>query len=106
MRTGGRAVAELLAVLLAGFIGFFVILAYGFGFLLLLACGLACAGFLLVALFSMVMWLCTHDAHAFRVMLGYFCYAAGVFTVIAAVSYYHGKLAESVKAQLARRAIL
>jgi hypothetical protein len=50
-------------------------LAYVAGFLLLLACGFACAGFLLVALFSMVMWLFNHDAHTVRTMLGYFGYA-------------------------------
>jgi hypothetical protein len=49
----------------AGFLGFFAVLTYVAGFLLLLACGFACAGFLIVALFSMVMWLFSHDAHTF-----------------------------------------
>jgi hypothetical protein len=62
-------------------------LAYVAGFLLLLACGLAGAGFLLVALFTMVMWLFNHDAHTFRTMLGYFGYAGGAFAVIGALSY-------------------
>jgi hypothetical protein len=75
MRSIVLALTELLGVLVAGFLGFFVMLAYVAGFLLLLACGFACAGFLLVALFSMVMWLFNHDAHAFRMMLGYFAYA-------------------------------
>ena len=47
MRTTGRALAELLGVLAAGFLGYPVMLAYVAGFLLLLACGFACAGFLL-----------------------------------------------------------
>jgi hypothetical protein len=75
MRTSGRALAELLGVLAAGFLGFAVMPACVAGFLPLLACGFACAGFLLVALFSMVMWLFNHDAHTFRTMLGYFGYA-------------------------------
>ena len=99
MRSIGRALAELLGVLAAGFLGFFVMLAYIAGFLLLLACGFACAGFLLVALFSMVMWLFNHDAHTFRTMLGYFGYAGGAFAVIAALSYYHGKFADWCKGQ-------
>jgi hypothetical protein len=74
MRSIGRVLAELLGVLAAGFLGFFVMLAYVAGSLLL-ACGFACAGFLLVALFTMVMWLFNHDAHTFRIMLGYFSYA-------------------------------
>jgi hypothetical protein len=69
------------------------------GLLLLLACGFACAGFLLVALFSMGMWLFTHDAHAFWMMLGYFAYAGGAFAAIAALSYCHGKFADGVKAK-------
>jgi hypothetical protein len=47
MRTTGRALAELLGVLAAGFLGYPVMLAYVAGFLLLLACGCACAEFLL-----------------------------------------------------------
>jgi hypothetical protein len=106
MRVIGRALAELLGVLAAGFIGFFVMLAYVAGFLLLLACGFACAGRLLVALFSMVMWWLNHDAHTFRTMLGYFGYAGGAFAVIAALSYYHGKLADGVKAKREQRVAL
>jgi hypothetical protein len=93
------ALAELVSVLVAGFLGFFVMLAYVAAFLLLLACGFACAGFLLVALFSMAMWMFSHDANAFRTMLGYFAYAGGVFAVIGALSYYHGKVADGVKAR-------
>ena len=106
MRTIGWALAELLAVLAAGFVGFFVMLAYVAGGLLLLACGFACAGFLLVALFSMVMWLFNHDVHAFHMMLGYFGYAGGAFAVIAALSYYHGKFADGVKAKREQRVAL
>ena len=99
MRSIVLALTELLGVLVAGFLGFFMMLAYVAGFLLLLACGFACAGFVLVALFSMGMWLFTHDAHAFRMMLGYFAYAGGAFAAIAALSYYHGKFADGVKAE-------
>jgi hypothetical protein len=67
------------------------------GFLLLLACGFACAGFLLVALFSLVMWLFTNDAHAFRMMLGYSGYAGGVFAATTALSYYYGKWRDGVR---------
>ena len=106
MRVIGRGLAELAGVLTAGFVSFFVMLAYAAGLLLLLACGFACAGFLLVALFSMVMWLFTHDPHAFRMMLGYFAYAGGAFAVIAALSYYHGKFADGVKAKRGQRVAL
>jgi hypothetical protein len=106
MRTIGRTLAELLGVLAAGFLGFSVMLAYIVGFLLLLACGFACAGFLLVALFSMVMWLFNHDAPVFRTMLGYFGYAGGAFAVIAALSYYHGKFADGVKTKREQRIAL
>jgi hypothetical protein len=106
MRVIGRALAELAGVLTAGFVGFFVMLAYAAGLLLLLACGLACGGFLVVALFSMVMWLFTRDMHAFRMMLGYLAYAGGVFSVITALAYYHGKLTDGVKVARERRATL
>ena len=106
MRSIVLALTELLGVLVAGFLGFFVMLAYVAGFLLLLACGFACAGFLLVALFSMGMWLFTHDAHAFRMMLGYFAYAGGAFAAIAALSYYHGKFADGVKTKREQRVAL
>lgn len=106
MRSIVLALTKLLGVLVASFLGFFVMLAYVAGFLLLLACGFACAGFLLVALFSMVMWLFNHDAHAFRMMVGYFGYAGGVFAVIAALSYYHGKFVDGVRAKREQRAAL
>jgi len=103
MHAIGRAISELIGVLTAGFIAFFVMLAYAAGLLLLLACGFVCAGFLLVGLFSMVMWLFTGDAHALRVMLGYFGYAAGTFSVTAALSYYQGKFIDGMKARQYRR---
>jgi hypothetical protein len=106
MRVIGRALAELLGVLAMGFVGFFVMLAYAVGLLLLLACGFVCAGFLLVALFSMVMWLLTRDAHAFWLMVGYFGYAGGAFAVIVALTYYHGKLMDGVKSAREQRAAL
>jgi hypothetical protein len=62
MRAIGRFACELLGVWAAGFVGFFVMLAYTAGFLIWFACGLACVGFLLVALFSMVMW-CPRTMH-------------------------------------------
>jgi hypothetical protein len=52
------------------------------------------------------MWLFTHDAHAFRMMLGYFAYAGGAFAVITALSYYHGKFADAVKAKGEQRITL
>ena len=67
--------------------------------LLLLACGFVCAGFLLVALFSMAMWLFTRDTHALHVMLGYFGYSGGTFAVITAPFYYHGKFLDGMKAR-------
>jgi len=103
MRAIGRAISELIGVLTAGFIAFFVMLAYAAGLLLLLACGFLCAGFLLVALFSMVMWLVTRETHALHLMLGYFAYAGGTFSVIAALSYYHGKFMDGMKARQYRR---
>jgi len=87
MRAIGRAIREFVGVLTAGFIAFFVMLAYVAGILLLLACGFVCAGFLLVALFSMTMWLSTGDAHALHLMLGYCAYTGGTFSVITALCY-------------------
>jgi len=103
MRVIGRAISELVGVLTAGFIAFFVMLAYAAGLLLLLACGFACAGFLLVALFSMVMWFFTGGTHALHVMLGYFAYAGGTFSVIAALSYYHRKFMDGMKVRQDQR---
>ena len=103
MRVIGRAISELVGVLTAGFIAFFMMLAYAAGLLLLLACGFVCAGLLMVALFSMVMWLLTRDTHAFSVMLGYFVYAAGTFAIIAALSYHQGKFMDIMKAKKRRR---
>ena len=103
MRPIGRAISELVGVLAAGFIAFFIMLAYTAGLLLMLSCGFVCAGCLLVALFSMAMWLFTSDTHALHVMLGYFGYAGGVFSVIAALSYYHGRFMDSRKVRRSRR---
>ena len=103
MRAIGRAIRELLGVLTAGFVAFFVMLAYAAGLLLLMACGFVCAGFLLVALFSMVMWLLTGNAHALRVMLGYFGYAGAAFAVITTLSYYHGESMNGMKIRQKQR---
>jgi hypothetical protein len=103
MRVIGRALAELVGVLTAGFVAFFVMLAYAAGLLLLLACGFVCAAFLMVALFSMVMWLFTRDAHAFWLMVGYFVYAGGAFAVIVALTYYHPKLMDGLRSGRERR---
>jgi hypothetical protein len=56
------------------------------------------------ALLSMSMW--PHDAHAFRMMLGYFAYAGAAFAAIAALSYYHGEFADGVKAKREQRIAL
>jgi len=83
---------ELIGVLAAGFVGFFVMLAYIAGGLMWFTCGIACFCFLLVALFSTVMWVFTHDTHAFELMVGYFVYAAAAYAGIAAISYYRARL--------------
>jgi hypothetical protein len=41
-----------------------------------------------------------------RMMLGYFAYAAGAFAVIAALSYYRGKLADGMNNRHERRTAL
>ena len=92
IRTIGRALDELVGVLAAGFIGFFVMLACIAGGLLWFACGVTCFCFLLVALFSLVMWGFTHDTHAFGLMLGYFVYAAASYAGVAGISYYRAGL--------------
>ena len=104
MRSIWRALAELLGVLTAGFVGFFVMLGYMAGVVVWFACGVVCFCFLLVALFSMVMWLFTRDAHAFHVMLGYFAYAGAAYAVIAAMSYYRGKPTDLVRSRHGRAA--
>jgi hypothetical protein len=57
----GRMAAELLGVLLAGVVLFFVVIGYAFGILFMWACGIVSGLFLIVALFSGVMWLFTHS---------------------------------------------
>ena len=54
--------ASCLVVAAAGFVGFFVMLAYTAGFLIWFACASPAIGFLLLALFSMVMW-CPRTMH-------------------------------------------
>jgi hypothetical protein len=74
MRTIGRVAAELLGILLAGVVSFFVMIAYALGILFMWACGIVSGLFLIVALFSGVMWLFTHSPHAFHTMLGFLGY--------------------------------
>jgi len=93
-RTIGRVAAELLGVLLAGVVSFFVMIAYALGILFMWACGIVSGLFLIVALFSGVMWLFTHSPHAFHTMLGFLGYAAVPFALIVAMTYYHGKLTD------------
>lgn len=95
MRAIGRALDELIGVLAAGFVGFFVMLAYITGGLIWFACGVVCFCSLLVALFGMVMWLLTGGSHAFGLMLGYFVYAGAAYAGIAVISYYRGRLTGS-----------
>jgi len=96
VRAIGRTLDELMGVLAAGFVGFFVMLAYVVGSLIWFTCGVASFCFLLVALFSMVMWVFTHDKHAFHVMLGYFVYAGVAYAGIAAISHYQARLTKLV----------
>jgi len=91
VRAIGRALNELMGVLAAGFAGFFVVLAYVAAGLIWFACGIACFCFLLVALFSTVMWMLTHDTHAFHLTLGYFVYAAAAYAGVAGISYYRAR---------------
>lgn len=104
MRAIRQALTELLGVLAAGFVGFFVMLAYMAAILVWFTCGVACFCLLLVGLFSMVLWLFTRDAHAFHVMLGYFAYAGAAYAVIAAISYYRGKLGDRLYTQRVQQA--
>jgi len=94
VHTLGRALDELIGVLAAGFVGFFVMLAYIAGGLIWFACGVTCFCFLLVALFSMVIWLFTRDTHAFEVMLGYFVHAGAAYAGVAAIPYCWGRLTD------------
>jgi hypothetical protein len=55
MRTIGRVAAELLGILLAGVVSFFVMIAYALGILFMWACGIVSGLFLIVAFFSGVM---------------------------------------------------
>jgi len=96
MRAIGRALDELTGVLAGGFVGFFVMLAYIAGGLIWFACGVVGFCFLLVALFSMVMWVFTDDTHAFGLMLGYFAYAGATYAGIAAISYCRARLIDVV----------
>src|ERR1700730_12885980 len=97
MRTIGRVAAELLGVLLAGVVSFFVMIAYVLGILFMWAGRIVSGLVLIVALFSGVMWLFTHSPHAFHTMLGFLGYAAVPFALIVATTYYHGKLPQGLK---------
>jgi len=79
-------------VLAAGFVGFFVMLAYIAGGLIWFTCGVTCFCFLLVTLFGMVMWVFTHDTHNFDVMVVYFVCAADACAGVATISYYRARL--------------
>ena len=103
MRTIGRVAAELLGILLAGVVSFFVMIAYALGILFMWACGIVSGLFLIVAFFSGVMWLFTHSPHAFHTMLGFLGYAAVPFALIVAMTYYHGQLTEGLKTRQDRR---
>ena len=93
MGTIGRLV-ELLGVLVAGAVSFFVIIGYALGILFMWACGIVSGLFLIVALFSGTMWLFTHSQHAFNTMLGFLAYAAVPVALIVVMSYYYGKLTD------------
>ena len=56
------------------------------------ACGVVCFCFLLVALFSMVMWVFTHDTHAFGLVVVYFVYAGAAYAGVAVISYQRARL--------------
>jgi hypothetical protein len=103
MRTMGRVAAELLGVLLAGVVSFVVMIAYALCILFMRTCGIVSGLFLIVALFSGVMWLFTHSPHAFHTMLGFLGYAAVPFAVIVAMTYYHGKLTDWLNSGQHRR---
>jgi hypothetical protein len=94
----GRALKELFGVLVAGFVGFAVMLVYAAIILAWVACGLACFCLFMVALFCMVMWLATHNGHALHMMVGYFVYAGAAHALIATMSYYRSKLSEHLNA--------
>ena len=66
-------------------------------------CGIVSGLFLIVALFSGVMWLFTHSPHAFHTMLGFLGYAAVPFALIVAMTYYHGKLTDWLNSGQHRR---
>ncbi len=103
MRTIGRLAAELLGVLLAGAVSFFVIIDYALGILFVWACGIVSSLFLIVALFSGTMWLFTHNQHAFHTMLGFLAYAAVPFALIVVISYYYGKLTDKLEGRQQRQ---
>ena len=105
MRTIGRVAAELLGILLAGVVSFFVMIAYALGILFMWACGIVSGLFLIVALCSGVMWLFTHSPHAFHTMLGFLGYAAVPFALIVAMTYYHGKLTDCLSTARHRRTL-
>jgi hypothetical protein len=103
MRTIGRMAAELLGVLLAGAVSFFVMIGYVLGILFLWACGIVSSLFLIAALFSGTMWLFTHSEHALHTMLGFLAYAAVPFALIVVVSYYYGKLTDKLEGRQQRQ---
>ena len=94
MRAIVRALDELIGVLAASF----VMLGYIAGGLIWFTCGATCFCFVLVALFSMIMWLLTGDTHAFYLMLGYVLYAAAAYAGVAAISYYRTRPIEDLVA--------
>ncbi len=51
----------------------------------------------------MVLWLFSHDTHAFHEMLGYFVYAGAACALVAAMSYYRDKLSYRLSLGRARQ---
>jgi membrane protein YdbS with pleckstrin-like domain len=104
MQAIGRAAAELLGLLVASVVSFFVMVGYAVGILFVWACGMVSVLFLIAALFSGTMWLSTHSHHAFQTMLGFFADAAVPFATIVLVSYYYGKLTDKLERRQRRQA--
>jgi hypothetical protein len=86
-------------------VSFLVMIGCALGILFVWACGIASGLFLIAALFSGTMSLFTHSQHAFRTVFGFLAYAAAPFVLIAAISYYYGKLTDKLKGRQHRLAL-
>ncbi|MBE7158842.1 MAG: hypothetical protein INR62_10505 [Rhodospirillales bacterium] len=92
-----RALKELLAVIVAGFVAFFGGILFLVGLVFLWICGGASALLLMVSAYGAVMYAFTRGHHAGVIALVYLVYAAVPFVVAVVISYYWSKFTDPTR---------